>query len=220
MIVVIDGPAGSGKSSTAKAVAQKLKIQYLDSGALYRAATLIYNQCNQDRDKFFDTLNEVNISFKYSDAFFSVFVNDENISTQIRAQEVNNAVSIVAAMPEVRAYVNALMHEAVEHDHYIADGRDLGTAVFPNARLKFFMIADLEVRAQRRLKEMDDQNISLEEIRENIASRDAIDSSRDSDPLKKAPDAIEIDTTSFTFEEQVEFICAHIRPHLETAPKQ
>ena len=220
MIVVIDGPAGSGKSSTAKAVAEKLDIQYLDSGALYRAATLIYNQSNRDRKKFFDTLNEVNISFNYSDAFFNVYVNGDDVSTAIRSQDVNNSVSTVAAMPDVRAFINELMHEAVLRDHYIADGRDLGTAVFPNAQLKFFMIADLEVRAQRRLKEMGDTEVTLQQVQENIASRDNIDSNRDSDPLKKAADAIEIDTTSYSFEEQVAFICEQIRPYLEAAPKQ
>lgn len=220
MIVVIDGPAGSGKSSTAKAVAEKLDIQYLDSGALYRAATLIYNQSNRDRKKFFDTLNEVNISFNYSDAFFNVYVNGDDVSTAIRSQDVNNSVSTVAAMPDVRAFINELMHEAVLRNHYIADGRDLGTAVFPNAQLKFFMIADLEVRAQRRLKEMGDTEVTLQQVQENIASRDNIDSNRDSDPLKKAADAIEIDTTSYSFEEQVAFICEQIRPHLEAAPKQ
>lgn len=220
MIVVIDGPAGSGKSSTAKAVAEKLDIQYLDSGALYRAATLIYNQSNRDRKKFFDTLNEVNISFNYSDAFFNVYVNGDDVSTAIRSQDVNNSVSTVAAMPDVRAFINELMHEAVLRDHYIADGRDLGTAVFPNAQLKFFMIADLEVRAQRRLKEMGDTEVTLQQVQENIASRDNIDSNRDSDPLKKAADAIEIDTTSYSFEEQVAFICEQIRPHLEATPKQ
>lgn len=220
MIVVIDGPAGSGKSSTAKAVAEKLDIQYLDSGALYRAATLIYNQSNRDRKKFFDTLNEVNISFNYSDAFFNVYVNGDDVSTAIRSQNVNNSVSTVAAMPDVRAFINELMHEAVLQDHYIADGRDLGTAVFPNAQLKFFMIADLEVRAQRRLKEMGDTEVTLQQVQENIASRDNIDSNRDSDPLKKAADAIEIDTTSYSFEEQVAFICEQIRPHLEAAHKQ
>ncbi len=219
MIVVIDGPAGSGKSSTAKAVAEKLDIQYLDSGALYRAATWIYNKSDQNRDKFFDTLNEVNISFKYTDAFFNVYVNGDDVSKEIRSQEVNNSVSTVAAMPEVREFINKLMHNAVLQNHYIADGRDLGTAVFPNAQLKFFMIADLEVRAQRRLKEMGDSDVSLDQVRENIASRDNIDSNRDSDPLKKASDAIEIDTTSYSFKEQVAFICEQIRPHLNATQK-
>ncbi|MGB0346743.1 MAG: (d)CMP kinase [Balneolaceae bacterium] len=221
MIVVIDGPAGSGKSSTAKAVADRLGIQYLDSGALYRAVTLVYIKSNLNRTTFFDQLKSIKISFRYIDSFFHVYINSEEVSQEIRTMNVSDKVSEVASMPEVRAYVNSLMNDAVKHDEYIADGRDLGTAVFPNAAMKFFMIAELETRAKRRLLELKSQgsNVTLEQILLNISERDQKDSSRKADPLRKADDAIEIDTSSFIFEEQVGFISEKIRPLVKSKTK-
>lgn len=211
MIVVIDGPAGSGKSSTARAVAGQLKIQYLDSGALYRAATLVFLNADCNRDLFFERLKETKISFIFKEGIFEVFVDGTEVTQSIREMRVSENVSEVAAMPSVRAYVNTLMNEAVKSDIYIADGRDLGTAVFPDAALKFFMVADLETRAKRRLKELND-DFSLQDVMDNLASRDNKDSSREADPLKKADDAIEIDTGTFTFQEQVDHICGYIKP--------
>jgi len=135
MITVIDGPAGSGKSSTAKAVADKLGIQYLDSGALYRSLTLMYIKCNYNRSTFFDQLNSIDLYFEYSNSNFFVYLNSENITSDIRSMEVSGMVSEVASMPEVRTFVNSIMNEAIQKSNYIADGRDLGTAVFPNASL-------------------------------------------------------------------------------------
>lgn len=217
MIVVIDGPAGSGKSSTAKAVAEKLKIQYLDSGALYRVATLVYLNTNRNSEEFFDQLNKTKITFQYVDSVFKVFINDENKTQEIRTMDVSNNVSLVAAMPEVRSFVNKIMNNAVKQDFYIADGRDLGTAVFPDAVMKFFMVADLETRAQRRMLELKNQgsDVTLEQILQNISERDQQDSSRKADPLRKAEDAIEIDTSAYEFEEQVEIICEKIKPLLD-----
>lgn len=218
MIVVIDGPAGSGKSSTAKAVAETLGIQYLDSGALYRAATLVYIKSDHNRDKFFDQLNSINISFNYSNSFFHVYIDGKEVSNDIRSMEVSGNVSEVASMPKVRAFVNSLMNEAVKKSIFIADGRDLGTAVFPYASMKFFMVADLETRAKRRLLELINQgsDATLEQILQNISERDRKDSSRDADPLRKAEDAIEIDTSSYEFKEQVEVISENIRPLLSS----
>jgi cytidylate kinase len=214
MIVVIDGPAGSGKSSTARAVAERLRIQFLDSGALYRVATMIYLKAEKNKELFFELLKENKISFHFQEKMFRVFLNDAEVSDEIRTMAVSQNVSEVAAMPEVRAYVNALMHKAVEEDVYVADGRDLGTAVFPNAVLKFFMVADIKTRAERRLAELQkkESETTLEEVMANIAERDEIDSSRSADPLKKADDAIEIDTSSLNFEEQVSIICNQIKP--------
>jgi cytidylate kinase len=214
MIVVIDGPAGSGKSSTARAVAEQLGIQFLDSGALYRAATLIYLKAEQQKELFFELLKENKISFHFKEKSFHTFINGVDVSDDIRAMEVSQNVSVVASMPEIRAHVNEIMREAVKTDLYVADGRDLGTAVFPDAKLKFFMIADLETRAQRRVNEMKAKGteVSLREVMDNIAARDKIDSSRSADPLKKADDAIEIDTSSLSFDEQVSIICSHIKP--------
>lgn len=213
MIIVIDGPAGSGKSSTARAIAEQLGIQFLDSGALYRVATLLYLQSDKNRELFIDRLKESEISFYFKNKKFYSFLNGVDVSEKIREMEVSNSVSVVASDASVRAHVNSLMHAQVEKDVYIADGRDLGTAVFPNAALKFFMVADIEARAQRRLAEMqaNGMDASLEEIKQNLQSRDDADSSRKADPLKQADDAILINTSSLTFEEQVELIKKQIR---------
>ncbi len=214
MIVVIDGPAGSGKSSTARAVAERLGIQFLDSGALYRVATLLYLRAEKNKDMFFELLKENKISFHFKEKKFHVYLNDTNVSEEIRTMDVSQNVSEVATMPYVRSFVNALMHQAVEHEVFVADGRDLGTAVFPNAALKFFMVADLKTRAERRLSELQKKGstATLEEVMDNIASRDEIDSTRSADPLKKADDAIEVDTSALNFEQQVLIICEQIKP--------
>ncbi len=213
MIVVIDGPAGSGKSSTARAVAERLGIQFLDSGALYRVATLLYLKAEKNKELFFELLKENKISFHFKEKKFHVFLNDTNVSEEIRTMEVSQSVSEVATMPSVRSYVNAIMHQAVDHDVFVADGRDLGTAVFPNAALKFFMVADLKTRAQRRLAELQQKGstATLEEVMNNISDRDEIDSTRSADPLKKADDAIEVDTSALSFEQQVSIICEKIK---------
>lgn len=216
MIVVIDGPAGSGKSSTAKAVAANLQIQFLDSGALYRVATLVYLNSREHNRSFFEQLEESEISFYFKKEKFHVFLNGKDVTKDIRSMSVSDNVSEVASDPKVRAYINDLMREAVKHDVYIADGRDLGTAVFPEAELKFYMVADLLTRAKRRYDEIKDTDpeITLEEIKSNIAQRDEKDSNRSSDPLKKADDAIEVNTSDMTFEDQVAFISNVIKTKL------
>jgi cytidylate kinase len=217
MILVIDGPAGSGKSSTARAVADRLQIEYLDSGALYRTVTLIYLEADRDEDTFFRLLNQKKISFCYSDQTFHVTVDGRSVTDDIRTPQVADYVSEVAAMPRVRTFVNNLMQEVVSGGVYIAEGRDLGTAVFPDAELKFYMSANLEERAQRRFKERQKEypNLTLEEVKENIRQRDQQDSKRDSDPLKKADDAIEIDTTNLTFEQQVNQISSKVKQRIK-----
>jgi cytidylate kinase len=213
MIVVIDGPAGSGKSSTARAIAEQLQIQFLDSGALYRVATLVYLESLDNGTSFFDRLKESDISFYFKNKNFHSFLNGEEVSDEIREMKVSNAVSKVASDPMVRSHINKLMRAEVETGVYIADGRDLGTAVFPDAELKFFMVADLHERAKRRLAEMEAQGLdaSLEEIKSNLESRDNADSSRASDPLKQADDAILINTSELSFEEQVSQIAERVR---------
>lgn len=213
MIVVIDGPAGSGKSSTARAIAEQLQIQFLDSGALYRVATLVYLESLDNGTSFFDRLKESDISFYFKNKNFHSFLNGEEVSDEIREMKVSNAVSKVASDPMVRSHINKLMRAEVETGVYIADGRDLGTAVFPDAELKFFMVADLHERAKRRLAEMESQGLdaSLEEIKSNLESRDNADSSRASDPLKQADDAILINTSELSFEEQVSQIAERVR---------
>ena len=222
MIIVIDGPAGAGKSTTARAVAKKLGIQYLDSGALYRALTVIYLESGQDAETFFKKLKEQDITFKYSNERFRVWLNEKEITDKLRSTEVANHVSTVASLLKSRKHVNELMREAVEHDTYIAEGRDLGTAVFPDADLKFFMKADVNERARRRYDEMVEDGIetSLKEVKQNILERDYKDSQRKADPLKQADDAIMVDTTNLDFEQQVAQICSAITDKLELPLKQ
>ena len=218
MITVIDGPAGSGKSSTARAVANKLQIEYLDSGALYRTATLLYIEADRNQGLFFQLLNRKEISFRYQDGQFHVNVDGQSVTDQIRTPRVADYVSEVAAMPQVRSFVNELMRTAVQSGIYIAEGRDLGTAVFPDADLKFFMLADVEERARRRYKERkpDNPDLTFKKVKQNIEQRDFKDSNREKDPLKKAEDAIEIDTTDLNFEQQVDQICLHISDLIES----
>lgn len=208
MIIVIDGPAGSGKSSTAKAVAERLKIQYLDSGALYRVATLVFLNSNRNRSLFIEQLNVSEISFHFKNNFFHVTLNNEDVSEKIRDMRVSGAVSEVAAMPNVREFVNNLMRKEVASGVYIADGRDLGTAVFPDAQLKIYMVADIEDRALRRFEELKKagKETTLDEVKKNIAQRDETDSNREADPLKKADDAILVNTSGLTFDQQVQKI--------------
>ncbi len=212
MIVVIDGPAGSGKSSTARAVAHELNIQYLDSGALYRAATYLFLKNVHSLPMFFESLYSAQLKFEFNDEF-QVTLNALNITEAIRTPEVSAHVSTVAAMPKVREFINALMNKAVQHDVYIADGRDLGTAVFPSAECKFFMIADLETRAKRRHQELNSKGIqmSYNEVLTEIKQRDRIDSTREKDPLKQADDAIVVDSSTFSFDEQVQYIIKKIK---------
>lgn len=218
MIVVIDGLAGSGKSSTARAVANRLGIEYLDSGALYRALAVVYLETGENLRAFFELLKTLTVSFRYEDKTFHVFVNGRDVTEQLRTEEVANVVSLIASKPEVRTFINDLMRKAVKRGQYIAEGRDLGTAVFPEAELKFYMSADVDERARRRFEQLKEQepDITLEEVRSNIIRRDQKDSRRKSDPLRKAGDAIEIDTTDTTFEQQVNKICSMISEATET----
>jgi len=218
MIIVIDGPAGSGKSSTAKAIANKLDIQYLDSGAIYRAITLIWLEQDKPSDeKFFESLSEYEIQFDFTDSTFFVNINGHNVTDRIRSEEVSNNVSEIAAKKNIRGYVNSLMRETVKKDGiFIADGRDLGTAVFPDAALKFYMDASVEERARRRFNELNhtNGNISEADIKKNIMQRDKKDSTRSADPLKKADDAVYIDTSELTFDEQVNKISSVIKKRI------
>lgn len=221
MVIVIDGPAGSGKSSTARAVAKKLGIQYIDSGALYRAVTLVY--INEPNEKvFFERLKQIDISFHYSNEIFEVFIGDENVTDELRKPFVADKVSSVAAMSRVRSFVNAQMRKAVEHGVYIADGRDLGTAVFPDAAVKIFMVADIEKRAKRRFLELQESkaDTNIQEVQKNILSRDEKDSNRKEDPLKQAADAVVIDTSGLDFDEQVDKVCSIIQAKTRINTKQ
>lgn len=201
MIIAIDGPAGSGKSTISKLIAENLGIVYLDTGAMYRLFTLkLLNEkvSLMDKDKINEFLESLDIDIK-KDRFY---LDGKDVSEEIRETVVSENVSKVAAIKEVREKMVDLQRKLSEAKDVILDGRDIGTVVFPNADIKIFLVADLKERAERRYKEIIEkgQEISFDEIYENIVSRDKMDSTREITPLKKAKDAIEVDTTGKNIE--------------------
>ena len=196
MISAIDGPAGSGKSTIAKLIAEDLELVYLDTGAMYRLVTLkaLNEGILGDFEKIKKMLNNLNIDIKEN----GFYLDNVDVSDEIRKPIVSENVSDIAAIREVREKMVDLQRKFSESKNVILDGRDIGTVVFPNANVKIFLVADAKERANRRYKELvkKGENVKIEEIYENILKRDEIDSTRKESPLKKAEDAIEVDTTS------------------------
>jgi CMP/dCMP kinase len=213
MIVVIDGPSGSGKSSTAREVAARSGFYFLDSGAFYRCFTLAFQRDGSDTGRFMEKLPGYRVGARFENGDFRISLDGEDVTREIRDSRVSSGVSRIAEMPAVRARVNELLREVASHNDIIADGRDLGTAVFPDADLKFFMVADLETRSQRRMKQLEEMGLSgdLGTIRNNLEERDTIDSGREADPLRRAEDAILIDTSKLAFAQQVDLILSEIK---------
>ena len=201
MIIAIDGPAGSGKSTIAKLIAEDLGLVYLDTGAMYRLVTLkaLNDGILDDLEKIIKMLDNLSIDIKKN----GFYLDDTNVSEEIRKPVVSENVSDIAAIREVREKMVDLQRKFSESKNVILDGRDIGTVVFPNADVKIFLIADAKERANRRYRELvaKGENVKIEEIYENILKRDKIDSTRKESPLKKANDAIEVDTTSKNIEE-------------------
>ena len=202
MIIAIDGPAGSGKSTISKLVAKDLNLIYLDTGAMYRMFTLkLLNEkvSFKDKKKIEELLRNLNINIDKE----SFFLDGKDVSEEIRKSDVSQNVSKVAAIKEVREKMVDLQRKFSQSKDVILDGRDIGTVVFPNADIKIYLVADLKERAERRYREMLEkgQKVSFEEIYKNIADRDKLDSTREITPLKKAADAVEVDTTAKSIEE-------------------
>ena len=201
MIIAIDGPAGSGKSTIAKLIAEDLELVYLDTGAMYRLVTLkaLNDGILGNLDKIIKMLDNLSIDIREN----RFYLDDVNVSEEIRKPAVSENVSDIAAIREVREKMVDLQRKFSESKNVILDGRDIGTVVFPNADVKIFLVADAKERANRRYKELvaKGENVRIEEIYENILKRDEIDSTRKESPLKKADNAIEVDTTSKNIEE-------------------
>ncbi len=216
MIIAIDGPAASGKSTTAKLVAKKLNVTYLDTGAMYRAVTLQLLRSKidfVDIDKVSAILDDLIIDMFDHKGVNIVKINDEDVTGEIRSSNVTKYVSEVSALLSVRESMVVMQREIGHKTDCVIEGRDIGTIVFPNADYKFFMVADIKMRAKRRLKEMKQFGIvkSVKEVISELESRDQKDSSRENSPLRKAKDAIEIDTSNLSIEEQVDKIIDHIK---------
>ena len=216
MIVAIDGPAASGKSTTAKMVAKKLKMTYLDTGAMYRAVTLALLRSNTDLDDYdsvCQVVDELELDIYDQGAKTIVRLDGEDVSQAIRSMQVTENVSAVSAVKYVREAMVEIQRNIGKKTNCVVEGRDIGTVVFPDAEFKIFMVADVKMRAERRLKELhemgDDQ--SLQEVMADLKRRDKKDSTRVHSPLQKAGDAIEIDTSMLSIDRQVEKIINLVR---------
>ena len=217
MIVAIDGPAGSGKSTTAKLVGMKMNFLYIDTGAMYRAMTVKVKKSGvgyDDRDGICSLLPDTVIDQRIDEITgdTKTFLDGVDVSQEIRTPEISKGVTSVCEIKEVREKLVSLQREMGKKKNVILDGRDIGTVVFPDADMKFFMVADIDIRAKRRLAELNAKGIdtTFEEVRNDIERRDKRDSSRSNSPLKPAEDAILIDTGDLTIQEQSEIIFNYI----------
>ena len=216
MIVAIDGPAASGKSTTSKMVAKKLNMTYLDTGAMYRAVTLALLRSNTDLDDYdsvCQVVNELELDIYDQGAKTVVRLDGEDVSQAIRSMQVTENVSAVSAVKYVREAMVEIQRNIGKKTNCVVEGRDIGTVVFPDAEFKIFMVADVKMRAERRLKELHEmgENRSLQEVMTDLKRRDEKDSTRSYSPLQKADEALEIDTSMLTIDQQVEKILNLVR---------
>jgi len=215
-VIAIDGPAASGKSTTAKQLAIKLKYIYIDTGAMYRASglcTLLQNISLDDEAALKEMLDKISIRIEYEEDGNKIFLNEEDVTERIREADITKLSSQIAVIGMVRKKMVELQRKIGENGGVIMDGRDIGTVVFPNADFKFFMIADVKTRALRRWEETKEkgESITLEEIEEELIWRDKNDTTREISPLRQADDAIPVDTSKMSINEQVQFIYNKIK---------
>jgi len=209
--IAIDGPAASGKSTTAREVARRLGYIYIDSGAMYRAVTLKALRENialNDGEKVTNLAKQLELKFESNNNKTIIFMDGEDVSEKIRTPEIDQNISPVAANPAVRVIMVQKQHSIGKEGGIVMDGRDIGTVVFPNADLKIFMSATVQERAERRKKEQEQKGvkINLDKVVSDIEYRDQQDQSRNHGPLLKAEDAVEIDTTLLSIEQQIQKI--------------
>ncbi|RYG40591.1 MAG: (d)CMP kinase [Chitinophagaceae bacterium] len=222
-IITIDGWSSCGKSTLARQLAKKLGFVYIDSGAMYRAITLFFlrNHIDWTDDvKVKGALDQVHLHFEYNtkSGRSEIFLNDENVEYLIRDLVVAEKVSEVAAIASVRKFAVRQQQKMGLRNNTVMDGRDIGTTVFPDADLKIFMTSDISIRVERRFKELYDKNpnITIEEVAANLEMRDYIDSHREVSPLRKAEDAVLLDNTNITMEEQLEFAMKLVKERMPT----
>ncbi|MBM7623836.1 (d)CMP kinase [Sporohalobacter salinus] len=211
LVIAIDGPAGAGKSTVAKKVADRLGIIYIDTGAMYRALTLeaLRREINlNNEEKLSNLAQQIEIEFEKIDGEDKVLLNGEDVSQEIRSQKVSNYVSLVAKVSTVRKKLVNLQQRMARSKSVIMDGRDIGTVVLPNADLKIFLTASVQERTRRRYNELQTKGkvVEFDELKEEILRRDKLDKEREVAPLKKAKDAIELDSTDLTIEEVIDRI--------------
>lgn len=208
--IAIDGPAGSGKSSTAKLVAEKLGYFYIDTGKMYRAMTLAWIQEGSPitEENSQEIVEKFSISIKLIDGLQHTFLNDKDVTDSLYDSKIGDNVSKVASISKVREYLVSYQQKLAKEGGVVMDGRDIGTRVMPNAELKIYLIASIEERAKRRQKQLYEmgKEIDFNNIYEEIKNRDIIDSTRKIDPLRKAKDAIELDTSDLSINQQVDKI--------------
>ena len=214
--VAIDGPAGAGKSTIARAAAKELGFIYVDTGALYRAVgvyCLRKGITTTDADGVGSVLGEIKVELKFIDGVQHVYLNGDDVSTEIRLPEASMAASNVSAIPSVRAFLFDLQRDIASKNNCIMDGRDIGTVVLPNAKVKIFLTADPEERAMRRFKELEEKGskVTYQEVLDDLKVRDYNDSHREIAPLKPAEDSVIVNTTGYTLEESINKIIDTIK---------
>lgn len=216
--IAIDGYSSTGKSSISKEIAKALNLIHLDTGKLYRAITLYaLNHCADNEKinetKLIDSLSEIHLEFKDEGNELSLYLNNENVEQKIRLPKINESVSLVAKIPEVRQFLLRTQQQIAENRGIIMDGRDIGSVVLPNADYKFFLTANIEERTKRRFLELEQAGVSttLEEVKKNLLERDYIDSHREIAPLKQAEDAILIDNSQLDKTQTIELILSYIK---------
>ncbi|MBS6610115.1 MULTISPECIES: (d)CMP kinase [Peptoniphilus] len=205
MKIAIDGPAGSGKSSLAREVANRLEILYVDTGAMYRAITL--KLLNINEKDFEDVLKKTEVSFKDD----KVYLDGEDVSEKIRENEISNKTSEFSKKKIIRDYLVKMQREIAKEEDVVMEGRDIGSVVLPDAEYKFFLTADVKTRAMRRFKQIDSGKDNFDEILEDLKKRDYNDSHRENSPLIKMDDAILIDSTNMDAEETIDKILSYIK---------
>lgn len=208
--IAIDGPAASGKSTLAKYLADKLGYLYIDTGAMYRAITYyaLENKISENEVAVVESVKNLDIELKYKDGLTSVFINGLDITDKIRTPEVNAKVSDISKIKDVRTELVKLQQKFGQNNNLVVEGRDTTTVVFPKADLKIFLTAKVSERAKRRYLEFQEKGVQIEldDVEKSIMNRDRIDSGRDVSPLKKAEDAIELDTTNLTVQQEIDSI--------------